>query len=303
MPDLLRCWTGICTTCQRSLHSFRYAARQDWGKIARLLKPVYTAATEEAALDRFAEFVDAWGRKYPAIVELWENARKEFTPFLRFDTEIRRIVCTTNAIESVNARIRRAVKAPQPLAQRASRPEVPLHGNHVPRPHRKGTGPLGHDVMDVNALVRTAFSGPSRLIVEDVTDGPEAVVVTARTRDEAVPCPASGTLTAKVHGYHGRTVSDVPVDGRQVVVHLRVRRLVCPVLGCRQQTSREQIPGLLEPHQRRTVRLARQMSQVARELCGRAAARLAALPAVPFSRSTALRHPRRLRGRRRRFHP
>jgi transposase-like protein len=47
----------------------------------------------------------------PAIVKLWENAWEEFTPFLRFDTEIRRIVCTTNAIESVNARIRRAVKA------------------------------------------------------------------------------------------------------------------------------------------------------------------------------------------------
>lgn len=92
-------------------NSFRYAARQDWDKIAKLLKPVYTAATEEAALERFAEFADAWGKKYPAIVRLWDNAWEEFTPFLRFDTEIRRIVCTTNAIESVNARIRRAVKA------------------------------------------------------------------------------------------------------------------------------------------------------------------------------------------------
>ncbi|RPF30251.1 transposase-like protein [Streptomyces sp. Ag109_G2-6] len=92
-------------------NSFRYAARQDWDKIAKLLKPVYTAAAEDAALERFAEFADAWGRKYPAIVRLWENAWEEFTPFLRFDSEIRRIVCTTNAIESVNARIRRAVKA------------------------------------------------------------------------------------------------------------------------------------------------------------------------------------------------
>lgn len=71
----------------------------------------HTAATEEAALERFAEFADAWGKKYLAIVRLWENAWEDFTPFLRFDTEIRRIVCTTNAIESVNARIRRAVKA------------------------------------------------------------------------------------------------------------------------------------------------------------------------------------------------
>ncbi|MFF3933101.1 transposase [Streptomyces hirsutus] len=54
-----------------------------------------TAPTEEAALDRFAEFADAWDRKYPAIVKLWENAWEEFTPFLRFNTEIRRIVCAT----------------------------------------------------------------------------------------------------------------------------------------------------------------------------------------------------------------
>ncbi|WP_121834063.1 IS256 family transposase [Streptomyces sp. S1] len=103
----------IVQTCVVHLlrNSFRYAARQDWDKIAKLIKPVYTTATEEAALERFAEFADAWGRKYPAIVRLWENAWEEFTPFLRFDTEIRRIVCTTNAIESVNARIRRAVKA------------------------------------------------------------------------------------------------------------------------------------------------------------------------------------------------
>lgn len=97
------------------------------------------------------------------------------------------------------------------------------------------------------------------------------VVLVARTRDVAVLCPVCGTATAKVHGYHHRTVKDVPVDGRQVVVHLRVRRLVCPAWDCRQQTFREQIPGLLERHQRRTVRLVRQISQVAHELCGRAA--------------------------------
>ncbi|MDX3434317.1 IS256 family transposase [Streptomyces sp. ME01-18a] len=72
---------------------------------------VQTCLVHLAALERFAEFADAWGKKYPAIVRLWENAWEEFTPFLRFDTEIRRMVCTTTAIESVNARIRRAVKA------------------------------------------------------------------------------------------------------------------------------------------------------------------------------------------------
>lgn len=91
--------------------SFRYAARQDWDALAKALRPVYTAPTEEAALERFVEFEQAWGRKYPAIVKLWNSAWAEFVPFLNFDVEIRRVVCTTNAIESINARIRRAVRA------------------------------------------------------------------------------------------------------------------------------------------------------------------------------------------------
>ena len=91
--------------------SFRYASRRDWPGIARDLKPIYTAATEAAALDRFAEFCGRWEAKYPAIVKLWENAWAEFVPFLSFDNEIRTVIYTTNAIESVNARIRKAVKA------------------------------------------------------------------------------------------------------------------------------------------------------------------------------------------------
>jgi transposase-like protein len=92
-------------------NSFRYAGRQHWDAIAKALKPVYTAPTESAAMERFLEFAEAWGARYPAIVRLWENAWAEFVPFLGFDPEIRRVICSTNAIESVNARIRRAVKA------------------------------------------------------------------------------------------------------------------------------------------------------------------------------------------------
>jgi transposase-like protein len=91
--------------------SFRYAGRQHWDAIAKALKPVYTAATEAAARERFAEFAQAWGDRYPAIVRLWEQAWAEFVPFLAFDAEIRTVICSTNAIESVNARIRRAVRA------------------------------------------------------------------------------------------------------------------------------------------------------------------------------------------------
>jgi putative transposase len=104
---------SITQTCVVHLlrNSFRYASRKDWGAIAKDLKPVYTAPSEQAALDRFAEFCQKWEKRYPAIVRLWTNAWAEFTPFLQFDVEIRTLVCTTNAIESLNARIRRAVNA------------------------------------------------------------------------------------------------------------------------------------------------------------------------------------------------
>ncbi|WP_407841448.1 IS256 family transposase [Streptomyces sp. DSM 116496] len=115
LPDAIGAvWPqAITQTCVVHLlrASFRYAARQDWDRISKALKPVYTAPTEDAAMERFLEFQEEWGQKYPAIVRLWENAWAEFVPFLQFDTEIRRIVCTTNAIESVNARIRKAVRA------------------------------------------------------------------------------------------------------------------------------------------------------------------------------------------------
>ena len=75
------------------------------------MKPVYIAASEAAALDQFAEFSGKWEKRYPAIIRLWENAWAEFVPFLQFDLEIRTVICTTNAIESINARLRRAVNA------------------------------------------------------------------------------------------------------------------------------------------------------------------------------------------------
>jgi hypothetical protein len=92
-----------------------------------------------------------------------------------------------------------------------------------------------------------------------------------------------------VHGYHERTAADVPVDGRRVLVKVRVRRMRCPVLDCTVQTCREQISGLLERYQRRISRLTAQVSAVARELAGRASARLLPVLGIGVSRHTALR--------------
>ena len=81
-------------------NSFRYAGRQHYEAIAKALRPVYTAPTEAAATERFLEFCQAWGARYPAIVRLWENARAEFVPFRGFDVEIRKVICSTNASRS-----------------------------------------------------------------------------------------------------------------------------------------------------------------------------------------------------------
>jgi transposase-like protein len=75
--------------------TFRYASKADWSQVAKDLKPVYTAVSEQAALDAFAEFSAVWEKKYPAMVRLWTNAWPEMVPFLAFDAEIRKIVCTT----------------------------------------------------------------------------------------------------------------------------------------------------------------------------------------------------------------
>ncbi len=62
-------------------------------------------------MEALSSFAGTWERRYPAIIKLWENAWAEFVPFLAFDTDIRTVICTTNAIESINARISRAVNA------------------------------------------------------------------------------------------------------------------------------------------------------------------------------------------------
>jgi putative transposase len=115
LPDAITTvWPqAITQTCVIHLlrNSFKYANRRDWPAIAKDLKPVYTAPTEAAAYERFADFAGNWEAKYPAIVKLWERAWAEFVPFLAFDPEIRTVLYTTNAIESLNARFRRAVKA------------------------------------------------------------------------------------------------------------------------------------------------------------------------------------------------
>jgi putative transposase len=92
-------------------NTFRLASKRDWDALKRDVKPVYTAVNAAAARDAMDHVTETWGSRYGAIIRLWENAWEQFIPFLDYDVEIRTVLCSTNAIESLNARYRRAVKA------------------------------------------------------------------------------------------------------------------------------------------------------------------------------------------------
>ncbi len=104
---------AIVQTCIIHLirNTFRLTSRRYWDEIKRDLKPIYTAVNATAARVAFDDLAEKWGARYPAVVRLWDNAWAEFIPFLDYDVEIRTVICSTNAIESLNARYRRAIKA------------------------------------------------------------------------------------------------------------------------------------------------------------------------------------------------
>lgn len=104
---------AIVQTCIIHLirNTFRLTSRKYWDELKRDIKPIYTAVNAAAARTAFDELTEKWGQRYPAVIRLWDSAWAEFIPFLDYDVEIRRVICSTNAIESLNARYRRAIKA------------------------------------------------------------------------------------------------------------------------------------------------------------------------------------------------
>ena len=92
-------------------NSLDYATWKDRKALAAALRPIYAAPSAEAALAALDAFEDGeWGRKFPTVVAAWRRAWDRVIPFFAFPAEIRRVIYTTNAIESVNARLRKIIK-------------------------------------------------------------------------------------------------------------------------------------------------------------------------------------------------
>ena len=114
LPDAIETtWPqAVVQTCVIHLlrGSTRYCSYKDRKAIAQALRPIYTAVNEQAAADALDDFELTWGDRYPAIVRLWRSAWERFTPFLAYPAELRKIVYTTNLIESVNYQLRKVSK-------------------------------------------------------------------------------------------------------------------------------------------------------------------------------------------------
>jgi transposase-like protein len=91
-------------------NSLRFASKKFWKPITTQLREVYTAPTVTAAEARFEEFAASWEELYPAMIGMWRRSWVEFVPFLDFPIEIRKLIYTTNGIESLNARFRAATR-------------------------------------------------------------------------------------------------------------------------------------------------------------------------------------------------
>jgi putative transposase len=90
--------------------AMRYVSYGDRRKVAAALKPIYSAPSIDAAGDALDTFELEWGDRYPAVVRVWRDAWERFIPFLAFDPAIRKIIYTTNAIESLNFQLRKISK-------------------------------------------------------------------------------------------------------------------------------------------------------------------------------------------------
>jgi transposase-like protein len=92
-------------------NSLDHASWKDRKALAAALRPIYAAASAEAAeaaLDAFAE--GEWGKRFPTVAAAWRRAWAQVIPFFAFPPEIRRVIHTTNAIESLNARVRKIIR-------------------------------------------------------------------------------------------------------------------------------------------------------------------------------------------------
>lgn len=114
LPEAIRAAWKDATVQTCVIHlirsSLKYVSWKDRKKAAALMRPVYTAVNEAAARAALENMRREFGKKAPGMIAAWERAWEEFIPFLKFDASIRKVIYTTNAIESMNFQLRKITK-------------------------------------------------------------------------------------------------------------------------------------------------------------------------------------------------
>ena len=177
---------AIVQTCVVHLirASMRFVSYTDRKPVAAMLKPIYTAPSEDAALTALTTFADSnLGKKYPAAVATWENAWERFVPFLGFPPALRKLIYTTNSIESLNYQLRKIIKnrglfpndqavvkllwlAIMNIEDKRARERAKETANGVARGQRKAPGRLVEGAVTQGwkaALGQLALAYPDRL--------------------------------------------------------------------------------------------------------------------------------------------
>jgi transposase-like protein len=131
--------------------------------MSRDLRPVYTVPSEAAARERFADFDAKWGKPYPAISKLWGECVERVHPVPGLDVEIRRVICSTDAIESINARYRRAVKARGHFPNDTAALKCLYLVTRGPSTPRDAAGTLGNDMEARTERVRDSVRRKNQL--------------------------------------------------------------------------------------------------------------------------------------------
>lgn len=113
-------------------NTFRLTDRMCWDEIKRDVKPIYPAVNVPRPARHLTSWPRNWGQRYPAVTRLWDDAWNEFIPFLDYDVEIRRVICSGECDQVAQCPLPPRDQAPRALPVRVRRPQVPLFDDSIP---------------------------------------------------------------------------------------------------------------------------------------------------------------------------
>jgi hypothetical protein len=186
-------------------NSFTYVPRQHWGRLKEDLAPIYQAVNVTAAEAALEQLEQNWGDRYPTLIRLWRGAWEEFIPFLDYPTNIRTVLCSTNAIESLNARYRRAIKARGHFPTEAAALKCLYQVTRSLDPTGRGQQP-GPSAGNPHS---TPSRSPSRTASSASTETRDNAGYTEFRTDPSLTKRAQAKRLANPHGSHHRHVRAV----------------------------------------------------------------------------------------------